>query len=128
MIAAAPRLKMQTAQAKAMRLVIIEHRIERGDGAPCIAGKLRRLRLQEFGHRLVPDEPAGLGGVLGRGLGVACADRDHAARQRAKTLLALARPRADRNQRRDTENEAQHGPHDRQRDCQRQDCTKREHQ
>ena len=114
MIAAAPRLKMQAAQAEAMRLVMIEHRVERGDGAPCVAGELRRLRLQEFGHRLVPDEPARLGGVLGRGPGVAGADRDHAARQRAGTLLALARPRGERNQRRDTEDESQHAPYDRQ--------------
>ena len=71
MIAAAPRLDMQPAQAEAMRLVMIEHRIERGDGAPRVALELRRLRLQKLGHWLVRDQPARFGCVLGRGLGVA---------------------------------------------------------
>jgi hypothetical protein len=65
-------------------------------------------------------EAAGIGRVFGGGSGVARAHGHHAARQRLKTFVAPADLRADRNQRRDAEDEAKHSPHDRQRDRQRQ--------
>ncbi len=54
MIAGAPGLEMQPAQAKAMRLVMLQHRIVGRDRARGVAQELRGLRLQELGHRLVP--------------------------------------------------------------------------
>jgi len=70
MVAGAPRLDMQAAQAKAMGLVMVEHRIVGGDGARGVARELRRLRLQELGQGLVADQTVRLGGVLRGGSGV----------------------------------------------------------
>ncbi len=128
MIAGAPRLDMQAAQANAMRFVMLQHRIIGRDGPRSVPGKLRGLGLQELGHRLVPDQPVRVVGVLGGASRVACADGQHPARQSLEPLLAPTRPRADRNQRRDTEDEAQHAPHDRERQRQRQDGAEREQQ
>ena len=94
----------------------------------CVARELRRLRLQDFGHGLVADEPARLRGVPGRCAGVADPDGDHPARQRLKALLALARPRGERDERGDAEDEAQHAPDDRESDRQRRDDAERQHQ
>ena len=127
-ITRATRLHMQAAQAEPVSFVVIEHGVVGGDSSRSVARELRRLRLQELGHRLVPDQPARVCSVLGGGSSVACADSEHAARQRLKPLLTPARPRADRNQRRDAEDEAQDGPHDRDRDRERENRGKREHE
>ena len=128
MIAGAPRLDMQPAQANAMRFVMLKHRIIGRDSPRSVAGELGGLGLQELGHRLVADQPVRVVSVLGRGSRVACADREHAARQSLEALLTPARFCADRNQRRNAEDEAKQSPHDRDRNSQRQDGAEREQQ
>ena len=128
MIAGAPRLDMQTAQADALGLVMIEHGVIGRNSPRSVARKLRGLRLQELGHRLVPDQPARVVSVLGGASRVARADGEHAARQSLEALLTPARLGPDRDQRRDTEDKAQQAPHDRDRNSQRQDGAEPEQQ
>src|SRR6202044_1852238 len=98
MVAGAPRLDMQTAQADAMRFLMIEHGVIGRDGSCPVARELRGLGLQELGHRLVSDQPARVVSVLGGASRVAGADSKHAARQSLEALLTPARLCADRNQ------------------------------
>ena len=112
MVAGAPRLEMQAAQAEALGFVMLQHRIVRRHGAGSVAGELRGLGLEELGHRLVADQPARRHRrVLGGGAGVARADGEHAARQRLEALLPPARLRAERNQRRERGRRSAARPH-----------------
>ena len=128
MVAGPPRLDMQAAQTDAMRFVMVQHGVIGRDGSRPVARKLRRLRLQELRHRLVPDQPVRVVRVLGGASRVAGADGEHTARQSLEALFTPARLRADRDQRRNAENKAQQAPHDCDRNSQRQDGAEREQQ
>ena len=127
-VAAPPRLEMQATEAQPVRLMMLEHRVISGECARPIARQLRGLGAEQPGHRFVRDEAVRLGGVLCRGARIAGADGDHAVRQRHETLFAPARPRSQRHERRDVEDETQDAPDDRQRDRRCRDDPERQHQ
>ena len=128
MIAAASRLDVQAAQAKPMRLMMLEHRVVGGDGALPVARQLRGLSAKELGHWLMLEKPSRVGGVFGCRSRIARADRDHAARQREKTLLAFARAPGQGHEGGDVEDETQDAPDDRNRDRQHGDGAERQQQ
>ncbi len=128
MVAGAPRLDMQAAQANAERFRIFKHRVIGRDGPRPVSGELSRLGLQKLGHRLVADQPVRVVSVFGRTSRVSRANREHAARQSLETSLTPARLSADRNQRRNAENEAQKCPNDRNRNPERKHGAESEQQ
>ena len=119
-VAAPARLDEQAAQAEDARLVAVEHAPEGRLGGVAVARDLRRLRLEQQGQRLAPQQALGFARVAPRRHGIAGADGDHAARHGRIAARPAARARGEAHAARQAQEEPddrpQQGQQHRQRD------------
>ncbi len=116
MIAATPRLDMQSAQSEKPGFGSRHHLVESGLGGGAILRELRGLRAQQQRQRLFRQVAAGLVGRFAREPHVAGARRENAAGKRRIALVASARLARQRHQRGNAEDETQDRPQDRNRE------------